>query len=68
MCSEFCVAEICWRLCFSYPFHHSSTIGRRQLFLRAGGYPPEYPVCEDVALWMTMQKLRARLDHGLNLM
>lgn len=46
--------EIYWYLCFNFPFHHSSTMGRREIFAEVGGYPTIYPVCEDISLWMAM--------------
>lgn len=55
--------QTCWRLCFDFPFHHSSTIGRRDWFLRAGGYPSAYPVCEDIFLWMAMVNQGARFAN-----
>jgi len=55
--------QIYWKLCFDFPFHHSSTIGRRGLFIEAGGYPPAYPVCEDIFLWMAMAKRGARFGN-----
>lgn len=55
--------QICWHLCFSYPFHHTSTIGRRELINRAGGYPPTYPVCEDIYLWMSLARLGAHFAN-----
>lgn len=47
-------SQIMWQLCFDFPFHHSSTIGRKSLFMSSGGYPIHLPVCEDVFLWMKM--------------
>lgn len=46
--------QILWQLCFNYPFHHTTTVGRREVFLSCGGYPTHIPVCEDIYLWMKM--------------
>lgn len=46
--------QIMWQLCFDFPLHHSSTIGRREIYLSNGGYPTHLPVCEDIFLWMKM--------------
>lgn len=55
--------QIRWQLCFDFPFHHSSTIGRWESFVKAGGYPEAYPVCEDISLWMVMANQGARLAN-----
>jgi glycosyltransferase involved in cell wall biosynthesis len=47
---------ISWELCWNYPFHHSSTMGKRKLIIDSGGYPQSYPVCEDISLWMELAK------------
>jgi glycosyltransferase involved in cell wall biosynthesis len=55
--------QIMWQLCFDFPFHHSSTIGRKALFMSSGGYPIHLPVCEDIFLWMKMALNGARFAN-----
>jgi glycosyltransferase involved in cell wall biosynthesis len=55
--------QIRWKLCYDFPFHHSSTIGRRKLFISAGRYPEVYPVCEDISLWMGMVNQNAHFAN-----
>lgn len=55
--------EIYWELFFSYPFHHTTTMGKRRLFEKIGGYPNEFPVNEDILLWMKMANYGARFAN-----
>lgn len=54
---------ISWELYWNYPFHHSSTMGRKKILIEAGGYPETYPVCEDIYLWMQLAKIGARFAN-----
>lgn len=45
------------RMLKSDQFIHGSVIFRKEYALKAGGYPPEYKICEDYGLWSRMMKL-----------
>ncbi len=55
--------DIYWKLFFSYPFHHTTTIGKRKLFKKIGGYPSSFPVNEDILLWMRMANSGAKFAN-----
>jgi len=55
--------DIYWKLFFSYPFYHTTTFGKRNLFIKAGGYPNELIVNEDIVLWMKMLNLGAKFAN-----
>jgi glycosyltransferase involved in cell wall biosynthesis len=49
--------KIMWHFCFSFPFIHSSTMGYRNLFEKAGGYDPSFVRSQDMDLWVRMAKI-----------
>jgi Glycosyl transferase family 2 len=47
------------------PSHHGATMFRKDAYVRAGGYRPQWRVAQDVDLWLRMSEVGSCVGHPL---